>query len=305
MKTYVILLYVVASVLYCGLVEAGSPNSAKADIYSSASVWKSGEENDELSAWRECDGPNCVLAFMKKSGASEESMNFVRKIDGEGYLETFEEKGRVDIGHVAFPARANTNEAYVFLNGSPSFISTELGWHALDISRDPNYSKLKKQYPELQVWPAGARFISVGAGSHGGQRFIFSYYLVNGCHACGVDWVARVAFDFSRDGKFKGIKVLKLIPPEVQVTKRQSAWAPSFDCAKATTSPERMICSNKELAQADIRMVQIYKAVRNNSPNKEVLTREQNNWRKNVRDACADATCMLRAYQDRIIQLSR
>ena len=104
MKIYVILLYVVASVLNCGLVvEAGSPNSAEVGIYSSASVWKPGEENDELSAWRECDGPNCVLAFMKKSGASEESMNFVRKIDGEGYLETFEEKGRVDIGHVAFP----------------------------------------------------------------------------------------------------------------------------------------------------------------------------------------------------------
>lgn len=227
---------------------ASKPVSSKGDTYSSASVWSPEAEN-YLSAWQGCSYANdsrdaelnCVLAYMKKSSASEESMNFTRKIGQEvvfgvnGYLETFEEKGRVDIGAVSFPSRANTNGAYILLNGSPSLVSTELfnanarlagQWGQLDISRDPNYPRLKKQYPELDVWPAGNDFISVDASSDGGQRFIFSYFLVDYCHACGVGWNARVAFDFSRDGAFRGTKVLELVPAENLAggAKQQFIW---------------------------------------------------------------------------------
>ena len=44
----------------------------------------------------------------------------------------------------------------------------------------------------------------------GGQRFIFSFVLLNGCHACEVAGYARVAFDFSPAGKFLGTKLLRL-----------------------------------------------------------------------------------------------
>ena len=198
---------------------ASKPASSKGGKFSSASVWiPKKTDHDWLDAWQECGSDiNCVLEYMKKSGASEESMQFTRKISKDnvpGYLDTFEEKGRIDLGAVFFPGRANTNGMYVLLNGSPSLVSTELNWDALDISRDPNYSRLKKQYPELQVWTNSAQFISLDANSDGGQTFIFSYLLVNQCHACGVGWTARVAFDFDRNGIFKGMEVLKLIPDE-------------------------------------------------------------------------------------------
>ena len=90
-------------------------------------------------------------------------------------------------------------------------------------------------------------------------------------------------------------------------TNQQTILTPSFDCAKATKNAERMICSNKELAAADVKMAEAYKKVFHKSSKTALaaLKREQNNWRKNVRDVCVDTVCMLSVYQDRISQLSR
>lgn len=85
----------------------------------------------------------------------------------------------------------------------------------------------------------------------------------------------------------------------------QITWTPSFDCAKASTEPERLICTNKELSEADVKLSQAYKVAMNSSPDIETLKKEQNTWRKSIRDACADVTCLNEAYQQRISQLSR
>lgn len=193
------------------------PDSSNIGMFSSANVWLIPKETYP-TGWYRCSDLNCILENMKKSGASEDAINFTRKIDeelfgGPVYLEAFEEKGRVDIGYVAIPWRANTNGAYVFLNGNPSVLSTEQ-YHLLkqlDMNTDPNYLRLKKQYPQLDIWGGGAGFVSSHANSDGGQRFIFDYILVNYCHACYVGWTAQVAFDFSKDGAFKGTKFLKLV----------------------------------------------------------------------------------------------
>ncbi len=80
---------------------------------------------------------------------------------------------------------------------------------------------------------------------------------------------------------------------------------PSFDCRKASTTAERLICSNNELAQADVQMAQAYFAARANAPNKAAFIREQAAWLKNQRNVCVDANTMLQVYTERISQLSR
>lgn len=90
-----------------------------------------------------------------------------------------------------------------------------------------------------------------------------------------------------------------------QQPNEQMTFSPSFDCAKASTGAERMICSNNELAQADVQLAQAYKAALSKSPDKVALKKEQGVWIRNQRDACADASAMLQVYQDRISQLSR
>ena len=82
------------------------------------------------------------------------------------------------------------------------------------------------------------------------------------------------------------------------------SFAPSFDCNKASTGPERLICSNKALAEADVKMSQSYKAALSVSADKMSLKQEQKNWMSQVRNACSDATCMIDTYNNRLAQLS-
>lgn len=84
-----------------------------------------------------------------------------------------------------------------------------------------------------------------------------------------------------------------------------SPFAPSFDCAKASTGPERLICSSPQLAEADVRMSQAFRAAMSSTPDKESLRSAQNVWRKSRRDACSDVSCMLSAYKSREIELTK
>ena len=88
-------------------------------------------------------------------------------------------------------------------------------------------------------------------------------------------------------------------------TPAPKSFSPSFNCRKANTGAERLICSSKELSAADVELAQAYKSAANVSTDKDTLKNEQNAWRKNERDACSDIECMLAAYQNRLMQLAR
>jgi len=92
--------------------------------------------------------------------------------------------------------------------------------------------------------------------------------------------------------------------PNAQTDERVT-WAPSFDCGKVSSGAERLICSNRELSAADVKLAQLYRIALNGSSNKDVVKREQISWLKTERGACSDVECMLKAYQNRIAQLSR
>jgi len=95
---------------------------------------------------------------------------------------------------------------------------------------------------------------------------------------------------------------------QAQTTDKQQSTdqtiTPSFNCAKASSNAEKMICSNKELADADVELAEAYKTALSNSSDKATLKQEQRNWIKNDRDTATDASAMLYAYQVRIKQLS-
>jgi uncharacterized protein YecT (DUF1311 family) len=80
---------------------------------------------------------------------------------------------------------------------------------------------------------------------------------------------------------------------------------PSFDCRKASTAAERLICSNSELSQAEAQMAQTYKIALRKTIDKSALKREQIMWLRNSRDVCEDASTMLKVIQERTDQLSR
>ena len=80
-------------------------------------------------------------------------------------------------------------------------------------------------------------------------------------------------------------------------------FAPSFDCTKATTGAERLICSSRELSQADIKLSIAYREALAKSADAAALRKSQQEWRK-LRDACSDASCMLSAYTSRAASLN-
>lgn len=80
---------------------------------------------------------------------------------------------------------------------------------------------------------------------------------------------------------------------------------PSFDCAKATTMVEKLICGSNELAIADAQLATQFKATLANALDSKPLIAEQRNWIKTVRNACTDIPCLAAVYQARISQLSQ
>lgn len=85
-------------------------------------------------------------------------------------------------------------------------------------------------------------------------------------------------------------------------------YAQSFDCSKAATPYEKLICSNKDLSAADSQLASAYKAaLAQLSPEgKQWLVRSQSSWLKHSRNtAKLDVDSLKLAYQDRIQQLQR
>lgn len=84
---------------------------------------------------------------------------------------------------------------------------------------------------------------------------------------------------------------------------REDEVKPSFDCAKASTKSEQLICSDGTLASLDRTLADLYGAARARVGDKAGLKDAQNKWRRDVRDACSDVACMKGAYEDRIAHL--
>lgn len=75
----------------------------------------------------------------------------------------------------------------------------------------------------------------------------------------------------------------------------------SFDCTKAATAVEKLICASPRLAALDAELAETYAAARKRGG--EALRGEQRTWLKETRDACEDDGCLEAAYLLRIAAL--
>ncbi|QSA99482.1 ankyrin repeat domain-containing protein [Methylomonas sp. EFPC1] len=86
----------------------------------------------------------------------------------------------------------------------------------------------------------------------------------------------------------------------------------SFDCSKAKTNIEKLICGTQQLSELDSKLEETYsnqrkrfKPVEENSQkpsnaDEDRLVAEQKHWLKHTRNACSDEACLKQAYTDRI-----
>jgi uncharacterized protein YecT (DUF1311 family) len=79
-----------------------------------------------------------------------------------------------------------------------------------------------------------------------------------------------------------------------------ASTSPSFDCRKATTAVEKLICSNPDLSKLDVSLAETYKEAVSKDRS---IRDDQRNWHIE-RNNCADVDCLKTAYEDRISELT-
>lgn len=78
---------------------------------------------------------------------------------------------------------------------------------------------------------------------------------------------------------------------------------PSFDCQKARTLVENLICANPRLARLDARMAIAYFMLRTTGDSTQQLLNEQRLWLREVRNKCEELECLTLKYKERTQQL--
>jgi uncharacterized protein YecT (DUF1311 family) len=81
------------------------------------------------------------------------------------------------------------------------------------------------------------------------------------------------------------------------------AGTASFDCSKASTLTERIICVDPLLSEFDIALASAYRTLISQSFSPLEFRQEQASWLKK-RDLCQDADCLRAAYRLRLAQLT-
>ncbi len=188
-------------------------------------VWRPGGEStrsimQKCGSFHSSELNACFLREMRAEGASSAAVAFSHTLYGNsdgliGFLRGFRKTGKVDVAYVEYVFRANENLACYLVNGHPPLIDVDnFRLLAMDsLESDSRYKAIKARYPKVSIWP-GDRFTGreplIQTLPQAGQRFIFSYWLQNGCHACERIGEVQFAFDFDSTGKFLGTRLISV-----------------------------------------------------------------------------------------------
>jgi hypothetical protein len=203
------------------LAVAAACGAAAAERVTAAAVWRP-DAGFMAGFHARCDGQRgsafdaCFVASMAKAGASPAALAFTRRLDGEAYLEALTEtSGPVGVAHVVYPFRANENDAWLFVNGRPALIDVDdfrrLALAAMRAA--PAYRAVAQRHPGVSFWP-GDRGAAGPQIERGGREFIVEYRLRDLCHACAVLGRVCFAFDFDRAGRFRGTRLVAVVPAD-------------------------------------------------------------------------------------------
>lgn len=199
------------------VAQSQSTQAQKAQIGSDA-LWQPGMQGMQDIKEKCGSAPDfgaCFAAQMRKQGASAQAVAFTKLTGNTGFMRDFRETGRIDVAYVNYPFRANENQGCLLVNGAPQVVDVDdtSFFSKTDLSKNPQYAKLVKKYPNIAIFPgdrSGTEYPIAGNSLDGGQRFVVSYRLLNGCRACERLGSVSYAFDFDGKGKFLGAKVQTL-----------------------------------------------------------------------------------------------
>lgn len=189
-------------------------------VVTAAEVWKKGGDPNVIGNLPSAcpylsSGPSvsCVASYVAKLGAPPAAIAFFAQ-PHEGihwFLVGLSGPGPVQVATMVTPYGADYGSDTLLVNGHPSFV------YPYEITRQAGfvslvaYASLKAAIPNLQfgAQPGSEQLEpTVLRSPEGGERFVFDVPAINGCFACGVGYLGRVALDFRADGSYAGSVVL-------------------------------------------------------------------------------------------------
>jgi uncharacterized protein YecT (DUF1311 family) len=96
-----------------------------------------------------------------------------------------------------------------------------------------------------------------------------------------------------------------LLPPAAEMALEDQApaapvIAAGFDCGKASTVVEKMICADQRLSALDGKLAQLYASALAGAEDPDALRGEQRAWLQKARNRCRDQECLAQAYESQI-----
>jgi hypothetical protein len=170
-----------------------------------------------------CQGPHadklqdCFAEEMKKAGASAAAVEFSRQLGEPGFVRDFKAAGPVDIAYVLYPYRANENQSWLIVNGTPPVIDVDnsklVTIAARALKNNATYTALARAHPDASPWPSdrySTETPDVEMGGNGGVHIIVNYRLREKCHSCAVLGHAWYSFEFDAKGIFAGARLMAI-----------------------------------------------------------------------------------------------
>ncbi len=191
----------------------------------------------------------CFIRQMSVAGAPADAVNFTRMLyqqsDGQvGMMSLFKTFGEVDMAQVFYPLRANDNFGLLFVNGDPKILDVD-DLKKLDqtaMEQDPMFQAVKRKFPQAALWPgdrsSNQPWPRAQSLPDGGQQFMLSYPLINGCHACQHLGAVRFGWDFDARGKFLRTTFIPTPPPPKLLKRPRGTPPPSPPAAQPQAEPQ-------------------------------------------------------------------
>lgn len=77
----------------------------------------------------------------------------------------------------------------------------------------------------------------------------------------------------------------------------------AVDCSRARDNLDKLVCSSSRLSVAEEQMASSFHAARRRGVDMQMLQSTHIEWYEQVRNACNDVACLLRAFDERSAEL--
>ena len=115
--------------------------------------------------------------------------------------------------------------------------------------------------------------------------------------------LSNIEIKCERIGLIRGSDDFNLCTNSMQINpveiKSKTSLSPSFDCKKAKSVSENLICSDDELATMDNELLDLYRSAKLTSNNLSLLKSETERAWKDRERICSDRACLVTWYRNR------